>query len=675
MMFNISFRIALAIFLVCFGSNATNAQKRDAGRSSHNKKHYSERSHDAQKQEIVTTRPQTRVLPPPNDESVFHFVIYGDRTGGVPEGLKVLEQAVSDTNLLDPDFVMTVGDLIQGYNETPKWIKQMEEYKSIMDRLRMKWFPVAGNHDIYWSGDGKAPAGHHESNFEEHFGPLWYFFRHKNSGIITLYSDEGDPDTNRKGFHKGSLQKMSDEQLLFLDKALSELRDADHIFVFLHHPRWIGNGYSGGNWDVVHKKLREAGNVSAVFAGHIHRMRYDPKDGIEYFTLATTGGGLSAEIPGAGYLHQLNMVTVRKDRIAVSSIPVGAVFDPKDFTKELLADIDLARSIRPIQEASEILLEHDGMANGEVKFKITNPSSQTVSATVSFEPLAKDSRWSSTLGHAHFDLAANETTEKVLQLKRESGEAKDAAVPAVRLQLDYLGESSRIQLPEVITPIRIKPGRVSPDYFDQKESLGLVVSDNQSAIRVAPEQLDLPDGPMTLELWVRTADLTGYNAIIAKGLEYSMYSVKGVPQFDIHLGGQYVTVKAPEALQKNRWTHLAGVFDGERVMLFVDGKRVASQTGNGSRRISKLPLYVGADSYHDGRPFRSFQVMIDEVRIAKTAVYSEGFTPKKRLSPTDNTLLLLHLDRNFGPFVLDHSSSAAYGILGTTSKLIPVSDN
>ncbi len=74
--------------------------------------------------EIFTTRPNDgQQVVPPKEEGMFQFVVYGDRTGGPPEGIEVLKQAVKDTNLLDPDLVMTVGDLIQGYNQTPQWMR------------------------------------------------------------------------------------------------------------------------------------------------------------------------------------------------------------------------------------------------------------------------------------------------------------------------------------------------------------------------------------------------------------------------------------------------------------------------------------------------------------------------------------------------------------------------
>src|SRR5437868_4875908 len=78
----------------------------------------------AQESRFVTNRPNPRLLPLPKEEGAFAFVVFGDRTHGVPEGLVTLGQAVSDVNLLAPDLVMTVGDLVQGYNDTKEWAEQ-----------------------------------------------------------------------------------------------------------------------------------------------------------------------------------------------------------------------------------------------------------------------------------------------------------------------------------------------------------------------------------------------------------------------------------------------------------------------------------------------------------------------------------------------------------------------
>ncbi|TWU41077.1 LamG-like jellyroll fold domain-containing protein [Novipirellula artificiosorum] len=630
-------------------------------------------SHPNDAEKFFTTRPSSRVLPLAKEEDVFHFVVYGDRTGGVPAGLKVLEQAVVDTNLLDPDLVMTVGDLVQGYNETPEWMQQMAEYQEIMNRLKMQWFPVPGNHDVYWRGEGKSPEGQHESNFEKHFGPLWYTFQHKNAGFVVLYSDEGDRATNEKGFNEGRLQTMSVEQLEFLEQALEKHKDLDHVFLFLHHPRWVGAGYTGGNWDVVHEMLREAGNVTAVFAGHIHHMRFDgPKDGIAYYTLATTGAHLSADIPKAGYLHHLNVVTVRPETATVASLPIGSVIDPTEFTAEFLAEVDRARRIRPREVQNDLLLAVDGSASGRVVFALENSSSRDIDVTASFDPSARD--WITSLDHDHFTLAPGKKTQLEVRFHREADLAAELTVPRLMLDMQYLGKSARIGLPSVSTPVSLKLAAVPADYFDTVANRCLQVIDEQSVLRIDSSELRLHDGPFTLEAWVNPAQTAGHRGLIAKteGSEFAFFMDEGVPQFDVHLDGHYVNAKARDVLKPNQWSHLAGVFDGSELRLFVNGKRVGSAPGSGKRTRNDLPLYVGADPDHAGRPHRPFVGKIDEVRISKKAMYQEDFSPLRRFAPEAETLMLLHLDRRLGPFVLDHSRSAIKGTLGPKAELVAV---
>lgn len=628
---------------------------------------------------LFTTRPNPKSLALPDSAPTFQFAIYGDRTGGVPAGLKVLDQAVKDTNLLGPDLVMTVGDLVQGYNRTEKWLEQKDEYKAIMDRLKCRWFPVAGNHDVYWDqGDKNAPLGQHEGNYEKHFGPLWYCFQHKNSGFLVLYSDEGDPETNQKGFREGRLQTMSHEQLDFLQQALDELESCDNVFVFLHHPRWIGGGYEGGNWEVVHQKLKQAGNVSAVFAGHIHHMRYDGRrDGIEYFALATTGGSLSDDFPAAGYLHHYNLVTVRGDRIDVATIPVGTVVDPRIFGQEYLTELAQVRQMRPSVVGSRLPLNLAGHVLGTYSVSIANPS-QKYPLELQVVPQLPD-RWAAFPQHRSLNLAAGESAEVAFKFLRDTSDqlvADDPMgpkfdVPQLQLQTDLLLDDVRVHIPVIQHQVELRLSEPVPMASNACLTLANVGASVPQGVRIDDSQFELPQGPFTLEAWVNPSNNSRSRGLVAKtqSSEYALFSHDGRASFDVHLDGKYATARAAEALPLDTWTHVAGVYDGESVALYLDGKLVDRQPASGVRTQNRLPLYIGADPASNGAATRSFAGKIDEVRLSTGARYAEPFEPLPILKSDAETVLLFHLDTRVGPFFNDDGQGLLCRPVGTVETV------
>ena len=612
---------------------------------------------------LTTSRANARSLPVPDEQDAFTFVIFGDRTGGPVEGIKVLADAVRDVNLLTPDLVMTVGDLVQGYNSDEKWLEQMREYKAVMDRLLCPWFPVAGNHDIYWRGPAdQKPVGEHEKHFETHFGPLWYAVKHKNCVFIALFSDEGNPQTGEKSFAKPESQRMSPEQFNWLRQTLEENKTADHIFLFLHHPRWLGTmtggahntGY-GDDWNRVHELLKANGNVTAVFAGHIHEMRYDPKDGIEYVTLATTGGGQSGLVPQAGFLHQYHVVTVRKKQVALAAFPVGQALDVREITGAMVAEVrKLANSRLPID--GRIKLASDGSAGGEVTLTLENPTERDIDVTVSLD--SRDSRWHFTPERAHGVIKPGEKRPFVFSVMRPKGTFDDYFRPARALiDAEYLAQTFRYTIPQRKVDVPLDLDEVRPAV--PSKELALKLNGKDDAVVIPSSELGITDGPLTLECWFNAEQFPERTGLICKtqGSDYGIFVNAGRPSFSVFLGDGYATVRGePRSLEPGKWYHVAGVYDGKEARLYLDGKLVASGSRPGARKRNDLPLIIGGDVGGDGSIDSPFTGMIDGVRISKVARYvGESFEPKRRPEPDESTTLLLNFDGKVGPWLLDES--------------------
>ena len=610
-------------------------------------------------QSVTTTRSSKIELTPPQEEEGFVFVVYGDRTGGSANGVTVLQQAVTETNLFDPDLVMTVGDLIQGYNTTDEWMPQMRQYKAIMSGLDCPWYPVAGNHDVYWRGPDR-PEQEHETNYEEHFGPLWYDFAHKNAHFIVLYTDEADPETGIRNFGRPASQRMSAVQIEFLESALERGSDADHVLVFLHHPRWLKGGY-GDDWEKVHAVLRDAGNVSACFAGHIHQMRYDGKrDGIEYVSLATVGGHQNFFAPDAGWDDEFHVITVRPDTLEMAAIPVGETLDVRSITSDISGDARALAKIRPLFGDS-IVVDQKGGSDQRLSFSLKNPTDRTILVTA--KPRSDDARWRFEPSSMHQRIGPGGTAVLTTRATRDPLVMDDFFfAPEIDLEIGMLDGVRSFDIPTskhmVRTEVMLPP---SPGPSNGR----LVLDGYDDAILIPHDSIDLEEGPFTLEVRLKARTLTGSRGLVTKTeqSEYGLFATDGRPEFWVMTGGEYL-VAGPESmkLEINEEYHLAGVWDGAEARLYVNGALVGRVAGKGPRLRNELPLVVGGDVDSNGAATRFFSGEINDVRLSNVARYQgEEFTPPDRLKADDETVALLEFGLAYGRLHPDDSGNQAHG--------------
>src|SRR5262249_10006764 len=120
-------------------------------------------------------------LRPNNDPADFQFAIATDRTGG--HRPRVFSQAVEQLNLLQPEFVLSVGDLIEGGKDNgEKLAAEWREFQGYVSRLQMPFFYVPGNHDL--------SNLFQEKLWKEKFGRPYYHFLYRNTLFLILNSDD-----------------------------------------------------------------------------------------------------------------------------------------------------------------------------------------------------------------------------------------------------------------------------------------------------------------------------------------------------------------------------------------------------------------------------------------------------------------------------------------------------
>jgi 3',5'-cyclic AMP phosphodiesterase CpdA len=296
-----------------------------------------------------------------NDPDEFQFAIITDNAGGARPG--VFPKAVEMVNLLQPEFVVNAGDLIEGYSEDEAEVRaQWQEIDEYLEQLDMPFFFVPGNHDLNSDASIKV--------WRERFGEDrgYYHFVYKN--VLFLMANTEDPPktvadlqrtspelyqriaVNYPAMEKLQAKKhhtakdgrkllelaepveewlgeinISDAQVAYFKKVLKANPDVRWTFCFMHAPPYFTPTTAEkdpGDFPKIEVLL--ADRSYTVFSAHTHTYNYEQRNGRDYITTATSG---AINVPRPGAIDHVVWVTVTDQAPKIANLLLNGILDKK----------------------------------------------------------------------------------------------------------------------------------------------------------------------------------------------------------------------------------------------------------------------------------------------------------------------------------------------------------
>ncbi|MFZ1292211.1 MAG: metallophosphoesterase [Melioribacteraceae bacterium] len=236
-------------------------------------------------------------------------------------------KAIEEINKLNPDFVITGGDLVMdalgaNFNRADS---QYNLYNETIKLLNAPLFNTIGNHEIFgWYKKSNIERTHPEFGkkmYENRIGKLYYSFVHKGVKFIILDSIEELPEQN------GYYGYINNEQIEWLKKELSETDKEMPIIISSHIPLYTmfaqmteGSMIANDRGLVVENSkevidLFKDYNLKLILQGHLHY--FEDINMMNRFNIIT-GGAVCArwwQGPNEGMEEGFLIVKVKQNKI------------------------------------------------------------------------------------------------------------------------------------------------------------------------------------------------------------------------------------------------------------------------------------------------------------------------------------------------------------------------
>lgn len=271
------------------------------------------------------------------DPDAVRFAVFADVTGG--ERDEVFEIAVEQLNMLRPELIVNVGDLIDGGDDIREINRQWDSFDARARRAQAPVFYTGGNHDLL--------GAELRDVWQERVGPRFYYFRYRDVLFLVLDTEdypkarleevaelrrEAYDVAARRGwdaFAKTEYARMPEDESGYISqlqadyfvRALADNADVRWTFLLMHKAPWSNDDMR--SWRQIERFL--ADRPYTVFHGHRHAYQHEERNGQDYIRLATTGGVFEPENGLA--VDQVVWVTVDEEGAHIANLQMSGILD------------------------------------------------------------------------------------------------------------------------------------------------------------------------------------------------------------------------------------------------------------------------------------------------------------------------------------------------------------
>ncbi len=268
----------------------------------------------------------------------FTFAIFSDLYGG--ERDRIFNIAMAQLNLLRPELILSVGDLIDGGTEDRNQLtKEWNEFDTKVSVTKAPAFYVGGNHDLtnltmrdVWTERYAARYYHFiyknvlflildSEDFEDQ--RMQEIFKARAIALVIQAGDEPEKWTESEYFSmpERRMGTVRAEQAAYFRNVIAANPQVRWTFLFMHKPVWRNE--EATEFQSIEAALSD--RPYTVINGHFHSYSLTERNGRDYIHLATTSGSQNATDDMA--FDHVTLVTIAEGEPSIVNLRMDGILD------------------------------------------------------------------------------------------------------------------------------------------------------------------------------------------------------------------------------------------------------------------------------------------------------------------------------------------------------------